>query len=201
MNIITKLDKRLKAECITQPIVILVNEFNPASLKTFREELSKAHNTGQTIIPVVVDSYGGHIYSLMAMASLIESSKIPVSTIALGKAMSAGAALVAFGAKGHRYISPDSHMMVHQAITGTGGSIAEVNTSVEHSNALNNQILEKMSLACGHEKEFFSDLVKERGNMDIYLTPKESKRYGLVDKIGVPTLTVEGSVQYTYGVA
>ncbi len=199
MNIISKLDKRLKAECIVQPIVILVNEFNPASVKTFREELSKAHNTGQTVIPVVVDSFGGHIYSVLAMSSLIESSKIPVSTIALGKAMSAGAALVAFGTKGYRYIAPDTHMLIHQAIVGAAGSMAEVNTSVEHSNTLNNQILEKISLACGHEKDFFTDLIKERGNMDIYLTPKECKKYGLVDKIGVPTLTVDVSVNYTYG--
>lgn len=198
MNVITKLDKRLKAECITQPIVILVNEFNPASLKIFREELSKAHNTGQPIIPVLVDSYGGQIYAIMAMASLISSSKIPVSTVALGKAMSAGAALVAFGTKGYRYIAPDSHIMIHQASTGVGGTIAEVNTSIDHSNALNIQILEKMSLACGHKKDFFTNLVKERGNMDIYLNPKEAKKYGIIDKIGMPTLTVEGTITYDY---
>jgi len=89
------------------PIIIHVNEFNDKSAKEFSQSMAIAHNTGQKVIPIVIDSYGGEVYSLMNMISEIKSATLPVATIVQGKAMSCGAVLFTFGTEGKRYMDPD----------------------------------------------------------------------------------------------
>ena len=51
------------------PVIIRVRKFDDGAAKEFSELMSKAQNTGQPIIPVIIDSYGGQVYSLMSMIS------------------------------------------------------------------------------------------------------------------------------------
>ena len=97
-----------KIDLVEPPVVIRVNHFDDRAAKNFAIDMSDAHNSGQSIIPVVIDSYGGQVHSFLAMAAEIESSSLPVATICIGKAMSAGAMLLACGTEGYRYASPDS---------------------------------------------------------------------------------------------
>ena len=82
-----------KCELNRSPVIIRVNKFDEKSAQEFSEKMSDAHNTGQPVIPIVIDSYGGQVYSLMAMISEIEHAELPVATIVEGKAMSCGAIL------------------------------------------------------------------------------------------------------------
>ena len=82
------------------PVVIRVRNFNEVAARDFTNQMTKAHNTGQPIIPVIIDSYGGAVYSLMSMISDVRSSKLPVATFIQGKAMSCGAIFSTFGTKG-----------------------------------------------------------------------------------------------------
>ena len=70
------------------PVIIKVNKFDEKSASDFATKMSMAHSTGQKIIPVVIDSYGGQVYALMAMIASIRASELPVATIVEGKAMS-----------------------------------------------------------------------------------------------------------------
>ena len=49
------------------PMIIRVNKFDEDSAKKFSQDIAAAHNSGQKVIPVVIDSYGGQVYSLMSM--------------------------------------------------------------------------------------------------------------------------------------
>ena len=53
------------------PVIVKVNKFNEESAKKFHQEMAAAHNSGQKVIPIVIDSYGGQVYSLMSMISAI----------------------------------------------------------------------------------------------------------------------------------
>ena len=75
------------------PVISRVNEFNEEAAKKFSAEIAQAHSTGQKVIPVIIDSYGGQVYSLMSMISAIKHAELPVATIVEGKAMSCGAIL------------------------------------------------------------------------------------------------------------
>ena len=63
------------------PVIVTVNKFDEESAKEFRTKVAMAHNTGQKIIPVIIDSYGGQVYSLMSMISTIKNSELPIATI------------------------------------------------------------------------------------------------------------------------
>ena len=79
------------------PVIIRVRKFDEAAAAMFTKEMRKAQNTGQPVVPVIIDSYGGQVYSLMSMISDIKYSNLPVATIVQGKAMSCGAILFSFG--------------------------------------------------------------------------------------------------------
>ena len=73
-----------ECELRSLPIIVRVNKFDEESAKEFQVAMAKAHSTGQKVIPVVIDSYGGQVYSLMAMISAIQSAELPVATIVEG---------------------------------------------------------------------------------------------------------------------
>jgi ATP-dependent Clp protease protease subunit len=108
MKIVYKKDPLIhKCELNRTPVIIRVNKFDEKSAQEFSEKMSDAHNTGQPVIPIVIDSYGGQVYSLMAMISEIEHAELPVATIVEGKAMSCGAILFSFGNKDMRFMDPE----------------------------------------------------------------------------------------------
>ena len=87
------------------PVIVRVNKFTENSAKSFIKKW-RWLGSGQKVIPIVIDSYGGQVYSLMSMISAIESADLPVATIVEGKAMSCGAVLLTFGEQGIGLLIP-----------------------------------------------------------------------------------------------
>ena len=80
MKYVTKISPLIKeVELRKNPVVIRVNKFDEDAASKFTNEMAAAHNTGQDVIPIVIDSYGGQVYSLMAMISAIKNADIPAS--------------------------------------------------------------------------------------------------------------------------
>ena len=84
-------------ELLDQPVIVTVNSFDDDGVKNFRKAMEKAHHTGQTVIPILIDSYGGSVYGCLDMISNLKKSSLPLHTIITGKAMSAGAILFGMG--------------------------------------------------------------------------------------------------------
>ncbi len=141
-------------------VTIIVNEFTQETAKKFYESFQKALDSGQNIIPIVIDSYGGSVDALVTMMELIDSSRIPVATIAVGKAMSCGAMLLACGNKGMRYVAPSSRVMMHHVSSVAWGTTPELKISVEETERLQQMIFEKVSKNSGQKKNFFLKLLK-----------------------------------------
>ena len=109
INFIADVSHLIKeVELRNDPVVITVNEFTEESANEFAALVSAAQNTGQKVIPVIIDSYGGQAYSLLSMIGTIKSSSVPIATIIKGKAMSCGALLASFGEEGLRFMDRDS---------------------------------------------------------------------------------------------
>ena len=109
MRIIINKDPYIKGsikDLIESPVIIRVSEITELTAKEFSKQMTDAYNTGQDVIPIVIDSFGGDAYALLSMLSDIESSKLPIVTVCVGKAMSAGAILLAHGIPGGRFIDP-----------------------------------------------------------------------------------------------
>ena len=119
-----------------QPVIIRVNKFDEKAAQDFNNKMAAAQSTGQKVVPVIIDSYGGQVYSLMSMISAIKSSEIPVATIVEGKAMSCGAVLLSFGEQGMRFADPDATVMIHDVSSGGYGKIEELKADVKEAERL-----------------------------------------------------------------
>ena len=135
------------------PVIVKVNKFTEESAKRFHMDMAAAHNSGQKVIPVVIDSYGGQVYSLMSMISAIEASDLPVATIVEGKAMSCGAVLLTFGEQGMRFADPNATVMIHDVSSGGYGKIEELKADVKEAERLDEKIFTMMARNCGKKDD------------------------------------------------
>ena len=177
-------------ELHNNPVTIRVNKFTEESASDFARKIAMAHNTGQDIIPIVIDSYGGQVYSLMSMISEIKNSELPVATIIQGKAMSCGAILFSFGTEGYRYMDPYATVMIHDVSAGAAGKIEELKANSEEASRLNEQVFKMMAQNIGKSDKYFLKRVHEKGHADWYLDSKECKKINLANHLRVPVLNI-----------
>lgn len=175
---------------------IWVSEFNNCSAREFAENINQAHQTGQTIIPVIIDSYGGEVYSLLSMIAEIKSSELPVATVVKGKAMSAGAVLAACGTPGYRYCDPECTYMIHEVSSYAVGKAEEIKADAAETQRLNDRLFKILSANCGQSPKYFLDLVHQNSHADWYLTAAQAKKHKLVDHVRLPKMHASVSVDW-----
>ena len=180
------------------PVIVTVNEFTEESAKEFRNKIALAHNTGQKVIPVVVDSYGGESYSVLSMISAIQNSKLPVATIVIGKAMSCGAILASFGTDGYRFVDKNSTVMIHDVSGGRSGKTDDLLAYAQNSKELNDKIYKMMALKCGKHEMYFLDIVDQKNHADWFLTADECIEHGLADYKRIPSMSVSIDVNIQF---
>jgi len=133
-------------------------------------------------IQIILNSCGGELNSAFMLTDFIEFSKKPVYITGLGICASAGILILCSGVENHRIITKNTSLLSHQYTWGMAGEkyhdlVASrkeqdlthermINHYLKHSNLNRNQI-KKILLP----------------ESDVWLTPKEAKKYGLIDKI------------------
>ena len=183
-------------ELRAEPVIIRVNKFDEDSSKEFAVSMSKAQSTGQSIVPVVIDSYGGQVYALMSMISAIKHSKLPVATIVESKAMSCGALLFSFGTQGYRFIAQDATLMVHDVSLGSFGKIEEIKADAKEGERLNQKVYRMMAANCGKDPSYFLDIIHAKGHADWFLDAEETLQHGIANHIRVPEMRLTVEVKY-----
>lgn len=193
------IDPRIRVkhvDLIDQPQIVYVQKFDDDGVRDFRDQMEKAHNTGQPIIPISIDSYGGSVYGCLDMIAHLKKATLPIHTIITGKAMSAGAIL--FGMGHVRHMAEHATLMLHDAATWTGGKTEEVKADAKELDRLNNLIFNILAKNCGQEDDYFLKLVHDKGHIDLFLTAKEARKHKICTNIGIPELTVKVSVNYDF---
>ena len=197
MKSLLEVDHRIKPtkDLLDEPVIIRVTEFTEESAEDFADDISLAHRTGQPVIPVIIDSYGGYVYSLLSMIADIQNSKLPVATIAVGKAMSCGSILLSCGNEGYRFIDKNATVMVHDVSSMAWGKNEELKASVKQTDRLNKQVFGLMAKNCGQDKDYFLKIIHDKSHAEWYLSPAEAKKHNLVNEIRVPDLMTRISVE------
>jgi len=200
MNVIKYFSPLLKEPNLKDdlPIVIRVRKFDEIGAREFSNLMRRAQNSGQPVVPVIIDSYGGAVYSLMSMISDVKHSKIPVATIAQGKAMSCGAILFSFGSEGYRYMDPHATLMIHDVSSLKWGKVEEIKASAEETQRLNKKVYQMMAENCGHHKDYFLDIIHEKGHADWYLEADDAKKHNLTNHLHVPELKIKVGVKFKF---
>jgi ATP-dependent Clp protease, protease subunit len=199
-----KIDQRLWVEkpddVMDEPRIVRVNSFNEEDLEDFEKDMEAAHLTGQPVIPVVIDSYGGSAYGVLGMIATIEAARVPVATILTTKAMSAGAILFMFGTEGYRYMHAEAGMMIHDIGSWVGGKVEEIKADAKNLDLMNRAVYKRASKAIGKEPDYLSNLIKNQHNhVDWFLTAKDAKSHNIVNHLKVPSFEIEISLNIKFG--
>lgn len=191
MNIILNKDKNIIADpIINKPEIIHVKDFDEDSYKKLKDDFNKAINAKFDVIPVVINSYGGSVDSLLGMISIFRSSPVPVATILETKAMSCGAILFSCGTKGYRYISDLASIMIHEVSNFSFGKMEEIKSSIEYANLLNNRIFNILDKNCGKKPGFFLKEIAKRKNADWFVDAHEAKSLNMADHTRIPDFKI-----------
>ena len=199
MHITTKIQPGIlrKPNGYVAPSVLIVQDFTEDTLVGFSQALNCANNSPQPIIPVMVDSFGGSIFALLGLLDAIQGNEKPILTYTMTQAMSCGAVLLAAGTKGHRYASPNSTILIHEAASSFEGKKSDVLNEAAQMDSMNDKLLGVLARHSNKPKSFYKSMLKKGGNTDIYIGAKDAKNFGLVDFVGIPELEMEVSAKYT----
>lgn len=130
-------------------------------------------------IRMYINSPGGSVTAALAIYDTMQYVRADVSTICVGLAASAGAVLLAAGAKGKRMALPNSEVMIHQVLGGASGQATEVEIHAKHilkTRDRLNRILAK------HTGQKLVKIEKDT-DRDYFMSADEARSYGIVDKV------------------
>ena len=132
-------------------------------------------------ISLYINSPGGSITDGMAIVDTINYIKCPVTTICVGMAASMGAVLLASGAKGKRFATPNAEILIHQPLIsgGLSGQTTEIKIHAEHMVRTREKLNKLLSERTGQRLE----TIEKDTERDNYMTAQEALEYGLIDGI------------------
>lgn len=142
-------------------------------------------------INLYINSPGGLVTAGLAIYDTMQFIKPDVKTIVMGQAASMGSFLAQAGAKGKRYVLPESRTMIHRVSSGTPGTRGSVHVQelefedarrhFEESKRLNQRLTElyvKHNTAGKTYDELFDTM-----KFDTFLSAEEAVDAGLADKV------------------
>ncbi len=186
-------------ELIDVPSFVYVNKFDEESVKAFTTLMMETEQRNQAVVPIIIDSYGGEAYALLAMIDVVKHCKKPVATIVVGKAMSCGAMLFAMGSDGLRFMGPAATLMFHDVSSFNHGKIEEIKASAEESERLNQLVFKMIARNCGHSDTYFLDAIHARGHADWFLAPDEALKHKVATSVRIPEFNVKVNVDVKFG--
>ncbi len=130
-------------------------------------------------ITIYLNTPGGSVTAGLAIYDTMQYIKPEVSTICIGMAASMGSVLLAAGAKGKRFVLPNSEVMIHQVMGGAQGQASDVKIAAEHILKVKANLNSILAKHTGHTVEE----IERDSDRDNFMSAEEALKYGLVDKI------------------
>ncbi len=164
-------------------IIFLAEDVNSASASLVVAQLLFLESEDpDKEISLYINSPGGSITDGMAIVDTINYIKCPVSTICVGMAASMGAVLLASGAKGKRFATPNAEILIHQPLIGGGGlsgQTTEIKIHADHMVRTREKLNKLLSERTGQSLE----TIQNDTERDNYMTAQQALDYGLIDGI------------------
>ena len=130
-------------------------------------------------ISFYINSPGGVGSAGLAIYDTMQYVRSPISTLCIGQAASMGSLLLCAGAKGKRYVTPNSRIMVHQPSGGAQGQASDIEIQAREILTLRKRLNEIYVRHTGQELS----AIEEKLERDSYMSADEALAFGLVDQI------------------
>lgn len=134
-------------------------------------------------IEMYISTYGGSVVDMFAMYDLMRviKQKCTVSTIGLGKVMSAGVLLLANGTKGERKVGKNCRVMLHNVMAGFHGSLVNVENEIKEVNWIQERYIDCLEMQTNLTKKKIKKMLNKQ--LDIYISAEQAIEYGIADVI------------------
>lgn len=165
---------------LKERVVFLVGPINDAVANLVVAQLLflESENPDKEI-HLYINSPGGSISAGMAIYDTMQFIKPDVSTLCVGIAASMGAFLLQAGAKGKRFVLPNSTVMIHQPLGGFQGQATDIEIHAKYILSLRERLYILMAQHTGRSVE---EIARD-SERDKFLNASEAVEYGLVDKV------------------
>lgn len=128
-------------------------------------------------IKLHIQSDGGEVFAAFSTVDIIKNCKVPVHTFVEGCAASAATIISVAGHK--RFISKNSHMLIHQISSGFWGKMNEFEDEMKNLTLLTKYVMniykDNTKLTVKQMKDIFKK--------DLWMPSEECLKMGLVDEI------------------
>lgn len=130
-------------------------------------------------INLYINSPGGVVTSTLAIYDTMEYVRCNISTLCIGQAASGAAVLLAAGAKGKRYATPNSRILIHQPVGGASGQAIDIDIHAKEI-IRNRELLDEiLARHTGQPVE----RVHDDSDRDFIMVPGEARDYGVIDEV------------------
>ena len=165
---------------LTDRIVFLGEQVNAQTANlVVAQLLFLANEDPKRDIKLYINSPGGSVYDGLAIIDTMNYIEPDVQTIGIGLQASMGAMLLSCGAKGKRYLLPNSRVMIHQPSSGTEGKITDQEIALKEGIEIKRRLLEIFAEQTGKSMK----QVEKDMDRDNWMSAEEAKAYGIIDEI------------------
>ena len=130
-------------------------------------------------IYLYINSPGGSITAGMAIYDTMQYVPNDIVTVGIGMCASMGQFLLSSGAKGKRYATPNTRVLLHQPHGGFGGTASDIQTQAELIMSMKKQLASITAAQTGKTVE----QVMADGDRDRWFTAAEALEYGFINHI------------------
>ena len=165
---------------LTDRIVFLGEQVNAQTANlVVAQLLFLANEDPKRDIKLYINSPGGSVYDGLAIIDTMDYIEPDVQTIGIGLQASMGAMLLSCGAKGKRYLLPNSRVMIHQPSSGSEGKITDQEIALKEGIEIKKRLLEIFAEQTGKSMK----QVEKDMDRDNWMSAQEAKEYGIVDEV------------------
>lgn len=130
-------------------------------------------------IALWINSPGGSVAAMLAIADVIDLIPNDVSTLSLGIAASAGQFLLTAGTPGKRSALPHSRILMHQGSAGIGGNAVDIELQADDLKHTLDTVLGITAERTGQSPE----RIRDDSLRDRWFSAEHAKEYGFIDRI------------------
>ena len=147
------------------------------------DSMLKYTYSGGDLIQFIISTHGGLVSEMFSVYDIMRSCKSDcvITTLGLGKVMSAGVLLLAAGTKGSRQIGENCQVMIHGLKSEQGGYLPTMENDLENLNRLQERYIKVLSKETNMSKRYIKKLFNRK--LDVFLTAEEAVELGIADEI------------------
>jgi ATP-dependent Clp protease protease subunit len=133
-------------------------------------------------LTLIICSDGGELASAFAIIDMMNSSNIPIRTIAIGEVQSSAFMIFMAGEKGNRMIKPNTSVLSHRFSAGSEGKFHDLTAQHKEFELLNERMITHYIKCTGKNRKFVEQFLLPHS--DVYLTADEAVKLHCADKVG-----------------